>query len=144
MPGPGGSLRTVHQRHHGGHGLRRARGEEGRDLAGYVCSLLSANDSGTFCLSLAMPLFATCPLKKKSRRDGDGVRRERFFPNYALRSPVPLLGFIAPAQTELRSRFQLCALMISCSSIIILDFITSSYCGLKPSVRPVAALLLRS
>lgn len=102
VPGAGGSLRTVRQRHHGGHGLRRARGEGGRDLAGYVYSLLSANDSGTLHLALAMLLFATS-LLKKSRRDGDGARQERLFPNYALYSPTPPPGFIAPAQTELRS-----------------------------------------
>ena len=62
VPGAGGSLRAVRQRHHGGHGLRRARGEGGRDLAGYVYSLLSANDSRTLHLALAILLFATCPL----------------------------------------------------------------------------------
>lgn len=72
MPGAGGSLRTVRQRHHGGHGLRRARGEGGRDLAGYVYSLLSANDSGTLHLALAMLLFATSLLKKSMEMGRDG------------------------------------------------------------------------
>lgn len=68
VSGAGGSLRTVHQRHHGGHGLRRARGEGGRDFAGYVYNPLSANNTRTLHLTLAMLLFVPCPLKKRQER----------------------------------------------------------------------------
>lgn len=75
--------------------------------------------------------------KIKSRGDGDRARRERFpLPVSALYSPASPSTLIAPAQTDLRSRFQLCALMTSCPSVIILDFITLSSCGLKPSAGP--------
>lgn len=61
----------------------------------------------------------------------------RLVPNSALYGPTPPLSFIAPAQDELHSPSQLCALMTSCSSIIILDVITPCYCVLKPPISPL-------
>lgn len=94
-------------------------------------------------------LFVTCPLRKNQylrRKTQEKWGWGEVCPNSAPCSPaLPLCpACTTPAQAELRSQFHLGALVTSCPSLTILDFITAGYCGLKPPVRPAAALLLWS
>lgn len=80
----------------------------------------------------------TPPGPRRFLRGEMEMRRDRrLVPNSALYGPSPPPSFTAPAQDELRSPSQLHALVTPCSSIIILDFITPCYCGLKPPVTPL-------
>lgn len=91
-------------------------------------------------------LFVACPLRKIQylrRKTQEKWGWGEVCPNSAPCSPaLPLCpACTAPAQAELRSQFHLGALVTSCPSLTILDFITAGYCGLKPPVRPATLVM---